>query len=69
MVNNEDKWLIQALAWMGFVGPGEAEEVLDALGLSEGNEKNVEVHVFLTVSRLPTSPPPFKTQGRVGCSG
>ena len=69
VASNEDKWLIQALAWMGFVGPGEAEEVLDTLGLSGGNERMSRYTSFsLSAAYLP-SPPPFKTQGHVDCSG
>ena len=46
---------------------GEVEEAPDTLGLSEGNEKIVEVYVFFPVSRPSTSPPPLETQGFVDC--
>ena len=39
---------------MGFVGPGEAEEVLDTLGLSGGNERMSRYTSFsLSAAYLP----------------
>ena len=58
--SDNDKRLVRALAWTGFPRTGEVEEVLDAFGLSEGNEKNVEAYVFFSVSRPYISPPPLK---------
>ena len=66
-MSGRDRWLVRVLAWTGFATAGEVEEAPDTLGLSGGNEKNVEVYVFFPVSRPSTSPPPPKTQGFVGC--
>ena len=67
--SDNDKRFVRAFAWTGFPRTGEVEEVLDAFGLSGGNEKNVEAYVFLPVSRSSTLLLPFKTQGPVDYLG
>ena len=44
---------------------GEVKKALGMLGFSGGNGKDVEAYAFFPVSCPTTSPPSFKTQGRI----